>query len=244
MAGSVTFKIKRIIQATPDIKTLQLVPVVPSSFNFDFKPGQFVNLMIQRPGQPLMARPYSIASSPNNTDYLELTIKIVEGGRFTTIVDSLKEGDEVKISGPFGRFFFLDEQKMKKLVLIGGGCGVTPFISMVRYVIDRNIPINITYIYSCRTPETILYYDELQKIAEEHDNIQVVFTCTREAPPNWKGERGRINSDMIGRNIDVKAPNQYFMLCGPPAMVKDTIEMLKSLRAPEDRIISESWSSG
>jgi len=244
MAGPVPFRVMKIIQAAPGVKTLRLVPVQPGSFSFDFKPGQFVNLMIQRPGEQLMARPYSIASSPNNKEYLELTIKIIEGGRFTPVVDSLKEGDEVRIGGPFGRFFFLDEQRMKELVLIGGGCGVTPFISMVRYVTDRNLPIKITYIYSCRAPEFILYYDELRRIAKEHSNINVIFTCTRETPPDWNGERGRVNADMINRHVKIGVTDQYFMLCGPPEMVKGTVEILKSLGVPDDRIIFESWSSG
>ena len=235
------FKVKEKIYQTSDIVTLKLVPI--DKFDFDFKPGQFVNLYIQKENQPMLARPYSIASSPSNKEYLELTIRIVEGGRFTPRVAELKVGDEVKIGGPFGKFFFLDEKKMKKLVLIGGGCGITPFISMIRYVVDKKLDIKITYFYSARTMNSILYKDELEKYAKENSNIKVVFTCTRETSDAWKGERGRINIDMIKKYADLNDKENYFMLCGPPAMVSDLVAALKNSGVKEDRILHESWSA-
>jgi ferredoxin-NADP reductase len=241
MAGPVPFKVRRIIQSAPGVKTLYLVPVVPGSFSFDFKPGQFVNLMIQRPGEPLMARPYSISSSPTNKEYLELTIKILDGGRFTSKVDQLKEGDEVKIGGPFGRFFFLDEERMKSLVLIGGGCGTTPFISMVRYINDRKLPIKTTYVYSCRTPAHILFREELAQIANKNKDISLVFTTTREWPSDWKFETGRINPGMLRKHINIDTPGQYYMICGPTEMANSTVRMLKGMGIADEFIISESW---
>jgi len=244
MAGPVPFKVRRIIRSAPGIKTLYLVPVALGSFDFNFKPGQFVNLMIQKPGEPLMARPYSISSSPTNKEYLELTIKILEGGRFTSKVDQLKEGDEVKIGGPFGRFFFLDESKMKSLVLIGGGCGTTPFISMVRYIHDKKLPIKTTYVYSCRTPAHILFREELVQMANKNKNVKLMFTCTREWPSDWKFETGRISPEMLGRHINIDEPDQYYMICGPTEMANSTVQMLKGMGIADEFIISESWGGG
>ncbi len=235
------FKVMQKTSQASDVVTLKLEPIDP--FNLDFKPGQFVNLYIQREGETLLARPYSIASSPTNQNYLELTIKIIEGGRFTPRVASLKEGDIVKVGGPFGKFFFLDEEKMKDVVLIGGGCGITPFISIIRYVADRNLDTNITYFYSARTMGTILYKDELESIAEKHPNIKLVFTCTRENSSEWKGEKGRISADMIRKYTDVNNPDKYYMLCGPPEMIKALVEALKGIGIAEDRILHESWSA-
>ncbi|MEM3431471.1 MAG: FAD-binding oxidoreductase [Candidatus Micrarchaeia archaeon] len=235
------FIVKEKFNQTSDVVTLRLSPIEP--FNMDFKPGQFVNLYIQRENEPLLARPYSIASSPTNKEYLELTIKIVEGGRFTPRVASLKVGDVVKIGGPFGKFFFLDEEKMKDVVLIGGGCGITPFISMIRYVAEKNLPINITYFYSARTMDSILYKDELESISKLHKNIKVIFTCTREQSEKWKGEKGRINLEMIKKYVDIADKGKYFMLCGPPEMIRSLVEQLKSAGIEENRIIHESWSA-
>ena len=235
------FKVIQKTNQASDVVTLRLEPIDP--FNLDFLPGQFVNLYIQREGETLLARPYSIASSPTNKKYLELTIKIIEGGRFTPRVASLKEGDVVKVGGPFGKFFFLDEKKMKDMVLIGGGCGITPFISIIRYVADRKLDMNVTYFYSARTMDSILYKDELEAIAKKNPNIKVIFTCTRETSPAWKGEKGRINSDMIKKYTDVSNPEKYYLLCGPPEMIKTLVESLKGLGIKEDKILHESWSA-
>lgn len=235
------FKVIEKFNQASDVVTLRLKPIDP--FDFDFKPGQFVNLYIQKENQPMLARPYSIASSPTNKEYLELTIKIIENGRFTPRVAELNVGDEVKIGGPFGKFFFLDEDKMKDVVLIGGGCGITPFISIIRYVVDKKLGIKINYFYSARTMDSILYKEELEKYAKENGNIRVVFTCTRENSPEWKGERGRINVEMIKKYIDINKPDLYFMLCGPPAMIKDLVDALKSAGVSEERILHESWSA-
>lgn len=235
------FKVIQKTKQASDVVTLRLEPVDP--FKLDFLPGQFVNLYIQREGEALLARPYSIASSPTNQKYLELTIKIIEGGRFTPRVASLNEGDIVKVGGPFGKFFFLDEEKMKDAVLIGGGCGITPFISIIRYVADKNLDMNVTYFYSARTMDSILYKEELEKISSEHPNIKLVFTCTRETSPEWKGEKGRLNADMIRKYTDVQNPDKYYLLCGPPAMIKDLVDSLKGMGIKEDRILHESWSA-
>jgi len=241
MAQIYRFKVKEKIYQTSDIVTLKLVPI--DGFIFDFKPGQFVNLYIQKENQQLLARPYSIASSPLNKEYLELTIRIIEGGRFTPRVAELKVGDEVKIGGPFGKFFYLDEEKMKKLVLIGGGCGITPFISMIRYVVDKNLDVQITYLYSARTMDSILYKEELERYANQNKNIKIIFTCTRESSDVWKGERGRINIEMIKKYVDLNDKDNYFMLCGPPAMISDLVAALKNAGIEENRILHESWSA-
>jgi ferredoxin-NADP reductase len=241
MVQILRFVVKEKIYQTKDVVTIRLVPI--EKFDFNFKPGQFVNLYIQKENQPLLARPYSIASSPSNKEYLELTIKIVEGGRFTPRVAELKVGDEVKIGGPFGKFFFLDEEKMKKLVLIGGGCGITPFVSMIRYVVDNKLNTHIVYFYSARSMDAILYKDELEKYAKENSNIKVVFTCTRETSDAWKGERGRVNIEMIKKYVDINDKEFYYMLCGPPAMVSDLVNALKNAGIEEERILHESWSS-
>ncbi|MCS7109428.1 MAG: FAD-binding oxidoreductase [Candidatus Micrarchaeota archaeon] len=234
------FIVKEKFNQTSDVVTLRLSPLDP--FPMDFKPGQFVNLYIQRENEPLLARPYSIASSPLNKDYLELTIKIIPNGRFTPRVAALKVGDVVKIGGPFGKFFFLDEEKMKDIILIGGGCGITPFISMIRYVAEKNLDIKLTYFYSARTMDSILYKNELESIARSHKNIKVIFTCTREESKSWNGERGRINIDMIKKYVDIKDENKYYMLCGPPEMIKSLVEQLKSAGIKEEKILHESWS--
>ena len=235
-ATPITCRIAKIVQATPDTKVFHLVPVEP--FDFQFKPGQFLNLYLNKEGEPPNARPYSICSSPLNKDYIELTIKIRQN--FTQKVNQLKEGDTVRIAGPFGIFVF-DEDKMKHIVIMAGGCGIAPYISMIRYVNEKNLGNKLTVFYSARTHADFAHYEELDRIRKENRNIGIVFTCTREPEGSpWKGERGRINEDMLRRHLDSPDGKHYF-LCGPAEMVESGVQMLKNIGAKKESIVAERW---
>ncbi len=231
----VKFKISKIVQETPEVKMLRFEPIEP--FDVSFKPGQFVNLYINKDGEPINARPYSISSSPLDKKGIELTIRIA--GNFTQQVDKLKEGDVVKLNGPFGRFV-LDEAMMKEIVMIAGGTGIAPFVSMIRYVNEKKLDTKITVFYSSRTPEHIMYFDELNKIQKENKNIKVVFTCTREVNHEWNGEKGRINEEMVKRHVD-KANDGYSFICGPNEMVEMGVQIFRNIGIPDDKIILERW---
>jgi len=232
----VKVKISKIIQATPDIKVFQLVPVEP--VDFVFKPGQFLNLYLNKEGEPPNARPYSICSSPLNKEYIELTIKIRQN--FTQKVNQLKEGDVVRISGPFGTFVY-DEHTMTHVVIMAGGCGIAPYISMIRYVNDKKIDNKITVFYSSRTCDDFVHREELDRIQEENKNIKIIYTCTREPEDSpWKGERGRVNENMLRRHLGSPDEKHYF-LCGPAEMVESGVKMLKNIGAKDDRIVAEKW---
>ena len=218
---------------TPTVKILKLKPVDP--FNIVFKPGQFINLYINKDGEKINARPYSISSSPADNNHFELTIAIA--GYFTQAVDKLKVGDTVRVNGPFGRFV-LDES-VKELVLIAGGTGIAPFISMIRYIHKKKLPIKVTLFYSNRGPQYIMHKEELDKIQAENPNFKLVYTCTRESPPEWKGETGRINGEMMKRHLAMNG--HTCMVCGPNEMVDAMVSSLKDLGAKEDKILIERW---
>jgi len=227
------YTITDIRQDTPVVKILKFKPVEPTDITY--KPGQFVNLYISRDGEKLNARPYSISSSPTDNDHYELTIRIA--GLFTQKVDKLKVGDIVRLKGPFGRFVI--DESAKELVLFAGGTGIAPFISMIRYIQTKKLPTKVILFYSNKTPDFIIHKQELDEMLKNNPNFKFVYTCTRETPNGWNGERGRFNADMIKRNMTFDDPT--CMACGPNEMVDLITGILKDMNVPENKIIIERW---
>ncbi|MEW6063068.1 MAG: FAD-dependent oxidoreductase [Nanoarchaeota archaeon] len=196
----------------------------------EFKPGQFINIYLEGTKKPAAA--YSIASPPDK-DYIEISVKPV--GEFSNKLCNVKVNEVIKAKGPFGHFY-LDENK--DAVLIAGGIGICPFKSMVDYAIKKKLKNNITLLYSCRTPNEIIYYDNLKSIREK--NIKAVFTVTRYEGKDWRGESGRINKEMIKKYVK-DLNNSVFYICGLRNMAEDIKNILKKLNVSDGNIRVEAW---
>jgi glycine betaine catabolism B len=237
MAGIQKFKIDKITDIAPNTKTFRLVPKQGS--RFDFKPGQFVTLRLTDPETHApVARSYSICSSPLAKGYLEVTI--TKAGKYSTQIFGFEEGDEIELLGPSGTFI-IDDAKMKDVVFIAGGSGVTPFASMMRYYAEKGTGPRITLIYSCKTVECLLLYSEFRKIARQVAFIRIAPTITRpEESGPWRGHTGRIDAAYI-REVAGDISGKYFFACGPKEMLDATSAALKEIGVSEDRIIIEKW---
>ncbi len=227
-----------VIEETPTTKTLVFDI---SGVEFDFYPGQYVMLKVPYPptGEELK-RAYSIASSPLQRNRLELTIKRKEGGKASVILTTqVKEGDRFFIKGPYGKFYWTEELSTR-IVLIGAGSGVVPLMSILRYIRDKGLHnVRATLLVSYTSYEEIIYRNELEELSR-HSNIKVRITLTRKVPEGWKGLRGRINADMILREVEDIPANLYY-LCGPPAFVDDMKELLLQLRVDRKQIKTERY---
>jgi ferredoxin-NADP reductase len=230
------WKVVRITKETPDTSTFRLEPIESKSISF--KPGQFVNLILLDEKSGVKgARPYSIASSPLDTKGIELTIKL-SGGQFTGQLSGLKEGAVVGLMGPFGSFTYDD--KVKDVVILTGGVGITPFRSFWKYVTDKGTNTNVTIIYSCRTPNDVIYKKELEGLSMRNPLINVTLTYTREVPPNWTGMRGRIDIGMVKKVVGPLMGNDYYV-CGPAVMVIELEKALIDAGVDTSRIHAEKW---
>jgi len=226
-------KLIEIIDETPDVKTFRVK--VPEGTKINFFPGQF--FMVRFDG-PRFQRAYSIASSPTQKNYIDITMNLV--GEFTKKLWESKVKDFLLFKGPFGKFYFNEEMK-NNLVLIGGGLGITPLMSIIRYCNDKKLQNKINFIYSVKTPEEIVYNEELKKIKQENSNFDYIVTITRPLPEyNWNGTTGRIDSDLLKENID-NVENSLYYLCGPLEFVKSSIAMLESLGAKKEQIKTDIW---
>ena len=227
-------KIIEIIDEVPETKTFRVQ--VPESAEINFFPGQF--FMVRFEDNPKFQRAYSIASSPTQKNYIEITMDLV--GQFTKKLWETKVNDYLIFKGPFGKFYFNDEIK-NNVVLIGGGLGVTPLMSLIRYCNDKKLPNKVSLIYSVKTPADIVYNDELKQIKEQNPNFNYGITITRPQPEhNWQGRTGRIDLDLLKKKIE-NVENSLYYLCGPLEFVKSTITMLESLGATKEQIKTDIW---
>ncbi len=220
-----------MIDETPDTKTFRV-----ENKNIPFYPGQF--FMVRFEDSETFKRAYSIASSPTQKNHIDITMNLV--GEFTKKLWQAKIGDFLLFKGPYGKFYF-DEAMSNDLILIGGGLGITPLMSIIRYCNDKGLKNKIRLIYSVRTPYDIIYTEEIKKLKEQNDNFSYIITITRPDDKTlWIGKTGRIDIDLLKNNISNVETSLYF-LCGSISFVKSAIEMLESLGAKKEQIKTDIW---
>lgn len=236
LTAAATFetRVEKIVQETPDVRTLRLR--LPDNAGFEFVAGQWA--MLSFPAEPDLHRAYSMASSPLEREAVEISFN--EVGEFSSKLFRLRPGDRLLLKGPYGKWHYSDD--VAHAVLISGGTGITPFRSIVRYVLDKGLANRVTVLYSARTPSRILYRPELEDAAKR-GNIRVEFTVTRpqDAPgESWRGRVGRIDVEFIRRAVPDFDEAVYF-LCGPNALVDEVTRALLENGVDRHRIRREHW---
>lgn len=229
-------KISEITDETPTVKSFKVK--LPKDINVNFYPGQFFMVSFPNDSEIKTARAYSIASSPEQKKYLEIALNKV--GPFTTKLFMMKEGDLLKFKGPYGKFYFSEEMK-NDIVLIAGGTGITPLIGILRYCTDKKLDNKIKFFYSIKTPEEIIYHEEIKKIKQKNPNLDYFITITRTEDHHvWDGRRGRIESKLLEENIENPQESIYF-LCGPKEFVDNIVSMLQNLGVRREKIKTDVW---
>lgn len=234
------YKIKKIYQ--PNVEVLMLELGDPSGAPiFNFKPGQYVMIAyVDEQGNLTRKHAFSVASSPTEKSCLRLGIKI--GGKFTQHLAKLKVGETIFVSGPFGRLTF-DATKHQNLVVIAGGIGITPFFSTLKYVTDKQLPNKLFLIYSNRTIDRTLFYQEINSLAQSNQNIRTLFTVTEDKSPNLPKSllTERLNGTMIKDFVGEPRQLHYF-LCGPEKFMAAINQCLLELGVEQSQIEKEGFS--
>lgn len=233
-------RVARIFQETPDVKTFRLTLPNNEPLPFSFLPGQFLSLTLRVEDKPVR-RSYTIASSPSQRDYLEITVKRVEQGVITSYLhDRTKEGDQLEVGAPFGSFTFAGTEA-SSIVLIGGGVGITPLMTVIRYLTDHGWPRDMFLLYSCRTSRDFIFREELEYLQRRYANLHVVATMTRAEGTNWMGTTGRITKELIAQSVP-NLPSRRVHLCGPLPMMESVQGFLAELGVPLEQIKVESFT--
>jgi ferredoxin-NADP reductase len=229
------YRIARREQLTPTIISFTLEPETAPVI--EYQPGQFVMVGIyDQSGHVVAKKPYSVCSTPTNKQTLQLSYKVQ--GVFTNQLAKLNESDRVAIAGPFG-VFTLHSPLERDIVLLAGGIGLTPLLSMLRYAADTGITQNITLFYAVRTPEELAFKAELEDLAKQHPNIKCIFFA-ESAPEGWAGELGRITPEQLQKHAQPLVAKDYF-ICGPPIFIQVMTELLQNNGVPAQQVHSEKF---
>ena len=161
-----------------NVKTFRFKPPDGAEVPFDYLPGQFLTLHIAPDGVPTK-RSYTIASTPTWRDRIEITVKREDHGLVSRwLHDVLQPGDEVEIEAPNGTFIFTGEEA-ESVVLIGGGVGITPMMSVARYLTETGWPGKVHLILGFRTPRDFIFRDEIAELQARNPNLRVTVTMSR-----------------------------------------------------------------
>jgi ferredoxin-NADP reductase len=184
-------------------------------------------------------RSYSICSSPTQTGYVEIIPKRVPNGYVSVFLnDRALPGLTVKARGPYGQFCF-DETKYQRVVLIAAGSGITPVMSMLRYIDDLCISVDVTLIYCVRTQADVFFKTELTDLQNRLKTFRYVQVLSQ-PDPDWRGLSGRLTRELMEREIANLASSTFF-LCGPSPFMDHTRQLLESLSVDGSMILQESF---
>ncbi len=235
-------RVGSIVPETPSVKTLRLLPASNGRLlPFTFVPGQFLNFAFWI-GGARMNRSYSISSSPTQREYVEITVRREPRGAISRhIGDLLRLGDKIEAGGPVGKFTF-DGTEADSIVLISGGVGVTPMMSITRYLTERSWPGKISFIFSCRTPADIIFKDELAVLEQRNPRLHVAITVSKPEGTDWKGHRGRITAEWL-KEIVPDLTSRRVHICGPPAMMDATKALLTELGVAPEQVKTELFGT-
>lgn len=232
-------RVATIFRETPNVKTFRLMKPEGGDIPFTFLPGQFLTFSAQNDGKPIR-RSYTIASSPAQRDYVEITVKREEQGAESRYLhDNVAIGDHLEVSGPSGAFTFTGKET-DSIVLISGGVGITPMMCVLRYLTDCGYPGDIFFIHGARTAQDFIFREELEYLQKRHSNAHVTVTVGDVEDTSWTGAKGQISKELITQTVPEIARRRVHV-CGPPAMMEAIKAQLAELGVPKEKIKTEAF---
>jgi ferredoxin-NADP reductase len=201
--------------------------------------GQHVDVRLTADDGYQAERSYSIASAAGGTS-LELTVERLEDGEVSPyLTDELRRGDKLELRGPAGGYFAWEPSQVDPVLLVAGGSGVVPLMAMIRTRAATGSDIEMRLLFSSRSLDTVIYRDELARLADER--LTVVHALTRSQPPGWTGYARRVDAEMlreVGPPADQR-PTAY--ICGPTPFVEAVAGALVDLGHDQHQIRTERF---
>ena len=232
------YKVVEVKQETHNVWTVKLEP--PQGQVYKYLPGQFHFLTFHRsPDLPEEEHHWTISSSPDQRAYITSTIK--ESGDFTSTMGRTKPGDSATEYGPFGRFSYVLHKKENDLVFIAGGIGLTPLMSMLRYMKATNDRRSVILLYANKTERDILFREELNRLATGGTPRLKVIHILSQPGAGWTGPRGHIDPESLERHCGSMA-DKAFYVCGPAGLRDSVVSMLQDKGVRDSRIHLEVFS--
>lgn len=229
-----------------ETKILEIRPETPSVTSyilekppgFTYKAGQYINITIpcDQPDNRGVRRNCSLSSSPDED---VLTLSFRHGvSAFKKTMLTLAVDTPLSFIGPFGTFF-LNEDTAIPAVFLTGGIGITPFYSIMKYATHHHLDKKMTVIYSNKHATDVPFKDELVRLDEINENVEIHYTMTQHS--DWGGNTGRIDETIIRRLIPNVLEYEYYM-CGVPKMTLDLKKTLEDMGIAKERIHFEVFT--
>jgi predicted ferric reductase len=241
LAGRPGFRVREVRRESGDVSTLVVAPTRGRLFArrrpLAFAPGQFAWLRLRRWGL-FSDHPFTIASGARADGTVEFTVRHL--GDYTRTLGRLSPGARIFLDGPHGSFS-VDHTHATGLVLLAGGVGITPMMSMLRTLADRGDRRPHRLLVSGRSPDDLLFADELEDL-QDRLHLTVVPTLTR-PHPEWNGPTGRIDARMLTTVL----PGQFrrnqldYFLCGSAPFVNGVVTALDEIGIPRQRVHTEQF---
>jgi ferredoxin-NADP reductase len=231
-------EVNSIRQETPKVKTFSFV--LPNWIRH--RPGQHYDVRLTAPDGYQAQRSYSVASEPERTGEIDLTVERIEDGEVSSYLhDVLVAGDRIEVRGPIGGYFVWEAQLGGPLLLVAGGSGIVPLMAMIRHRAAAGSRIPARLLYSSRTPEGVIYADELTGLQDSKDEFEVFHTFTRQAPDGWTGYARRIDSQMLAEVAAPLGDRARAYVCGPTLMVETVANGLVQIGLAPNQIRTERF---
>lgn len=204
-----------------------------------FAPGQYVDITI--PGTQ-RTRSFSMANTPSSGDHLEFIIKVYPGGRFSSLLEhGLRVGDALALTGPYG-MCTLRPGSQRDLVMVGGGAGMAPLLSLLRCLAESGSRRRCSFYYGARRTEDLFYLDELAELGRRLDGFRFVPALSEpDQAQSWSGETGLV-TDVVVRQLAGTADLDAY-LCGPPPMIDAALAALAGLGMEQTRIYFDKFTT-
>jgi ferredoxin-NADP reductase len=232
-------RVARIFQETPSVKTFRLTDPSGGLLPFVYLPGQFLTLTV-RPDGDAIKRSYTIASSPTQRAFAEITVKREEQGAVSRFLhDRISEGDTLQVTAPSGRFTFTGDEA-STVVLLAGGVGVTPMMSYLRYLTGRTWSGEIFLFFAVRGAADIIFREELEYLESRHPNLHLIIVAEEVEPTEARYVRGRITRELLESKVpEIASRRLHVHICGPPPMMNAMKSIVAQIGVPAEETFTE-----
>ena len=204
--------------------------------------GQHVDVRLTAEDGYQAERSYSIASPPEEQPRVTLTVERLDDGEVSPyLVDELRIGDKLELRGPIGGYFVWEASMGGPLLLAAGGSGIVPLMAMLRHRAAAGSTVPTRLLYSSRSPDEVIYRDELDRLISSTTMLEVVETLTRMQPPGWTGYHRRIDTEMLRAVAWPPDQHPLAFICGPTPFVETAATSLVTLGYDPARIKTERF---
>lgn len=243
----------RVIDVVPETDdATTIVFERPDDIRMNFIAGQFLTFMISS-NQETFRRSYSISSSPNDKSSISITVKRVDGGAVSPLLQSTKVGDILRAVGPNGRFGLAAVTTTRRVVLIGAGSGLTPLWSIAQSLAESRPEIEVAMVCGARSANDRIFGKPIDALARSGGRISARWALSRQKKRG--AHHGRITAASLGDLVTIDNASEYFV-CGPDGMIAEVTSALRgagvgdaqihvehfTLRSAPTRTSSQRWS--